>query len=348
MVVVDRGYLKIQRGWRAYAAQQMDCPLVQVESDVIVPAEEASPKEEYSAATFRPRVTRKLDRFLVPLQENHPVKGSLSLDFDSFDISDLEKAIPRLPIDRGVKRVSYFQGGTSQARSYLQAFLQEKIDDYPGLRNDPTRDTLSHMSPYLHFGQISPLFIALEALETISPGREAFLEELIVRRELSMNFVLYNENCDSFAGVPEWAQKKLRAHQKDGRPYLYNLEELEKAKTHDPYWNAAQEEMVITGKMHGYMRMYWGKKILEWSRTPEDAFRTAIYLNNKYELDGRDPNGFTGVAWCFGKHDRPWGERPIFGNIRYMNDKGLKRKFDADGYVKKIQGLNRAGEIRIN
>jgi deoxyribodipyrimidine photo-lyase len=162
-----------------------------------------------------------------------------------------------------------------------------------------------------------------------------------------MNFVLYNQNYDSFAGVPEWAQKNLRGHQKDGRPYLYNLEELEKAKTHDPYWNAAQKEMVITGKMHGYMRMYWGKKILEWSRTPEDGFRTAIYLNDKYELDGRDANGFTGVAWCFGKHDRPWVQRPIFGNIRYMNDKGLKRKFDADGYVKKIQGLNGAGEIRI-
>ncbi len=348
MVVVDRGYLRIQRGWRAYAAQQMDCPLIQVESDVIVPAEEAPPKEEYSAATFRPKVTKKLDRFLVPLKENHPVKGSLSLDFDSFDISGLEKAISMLPIDRSVKRVSYFQGGTSQARSHLQAFLQAKIDDYPEFRNDPTRDTLSHMSPYLHLGQISPLFITLKALETESPGREAFLEELNVRRELSMNFILYNQNYDSFVGVPEWAQNNLRAHQKDGRPYLYNLEELEKAKTYNPYWNAAQKEMVITGKTHGYMRMYWGKKILEWSRTSEDAFRTVIYLNNKYELDGRDPNGFSGVAWCFGKHDRPWGERPIFGNIRYMNDKGLKRKFDADEYVKKIQGLNRVGEIRIN
>jgi deoxyribodipyrimidine photo-lyase len=347
MVVVDRGYLKIQRGWRASAAKQMDCPLIQVESDVIVPAEEASPKEEYSAATFRPKVTRKLDRFLVPLKENLPIKDSLSLGFDSFDISDPEKAISRLPIDRSVERVSYFQGGTSQATSHLHAFLHEKIDRYPEFRNDPNLDYLSHLSPYLHFGQISPLFIALKALETESPGREAFLEELIVRRELSMNFVLYNQNYDSFAGVPEWAQKNLRGHQKDGRPYLYNLEELEKAKTHDPYWNAAQKEMVITGKMHGYMRMYWGKKILEWSRTPEDGFRTAIYLNDKYELDGRDANGFTGVAWCFGKHDRPWVQRPIFGNIRYMNDKGLKRKFDADGYVKKIQGLNGAGEIRI-
>jgi deoxyribodipyrimidine photo-lyase len=198
------------------------------------------------------------------------------------------------------------------------------------------------MSPYLHFGQISPLFIALEVKKTKSPGIEAFLEELIVRRELSMNFVFYNENYDSFEAIPEWAKKTLKTHQKDKKPYVYTLEELEKAATHDPYWNATQKEMVIQGKMHGYMRMYWGKKILEWSKTPEEAFRNTLYLNNKYELDGRDPNGFTGVAWCFGKHDRPWGERPIFGNVRYMNDKGLKRKFDADEYVKMIKNLDKS------
>ena len=348
MVVVDRGYLKIQRGWRAYAAQQVHCPFIQVESDVIVPAEEASPKEEYSAATFRPKVRRKLDRFLVPLRENHPVKGSLSFDFDSFDISEVGKAVAQLRIDRSVGRVKDLVGGKSQARGHLRLFLQEKLDGYPELRNDPTRDSLSQMSPYLHFGQISPLFIALQVMETQSPGREAFLEELIVRRELSMNFVLYNSQYDSHEGLPEWARKTLSEHQGDRRSSLYDPEALEHASTHDPYWNSAQNEMVLTGKMHGYMRMYWGKKILEWSRSPEDAFRIALYLNNKYELDGRDPNGFTGVAWCFGKHDRPWGERQIFGKVRYMNDKGLKRKFDADGYVKKIQGLNRVGEIRIH
>ena len=196
------------------------------------------------------------------------------------------------------------------------------------------------MSPYLHFGQISPLFIALKASETKSPGTEAFLEELIVRRELSMNFVFYNEKYDSLEAIPEWAKKTLGSHKKDKRQYTNTLEELESAKTHDPYWNAAQKEMVVRGKMHGYMRMYWGKKIIEWSKTPEEAFLIALYLNNKYELDGRDPNGFTGVAWCFGKHDRPWGERPIFGNVRYMNDKGLKRKFDTDGYVKMMDKLN--------
>jgi len=342
LTVVDRGYLRIQRAWRDDASQRMESSLFQVESDVIVPVEETSPKEEYAAATIRSKIKRKLDAFLVPLKEHEPLIDSLSLDFDSFDIDDLEKAISKFRIDRSVKRVDSFHGGTKEAKRRLKIFLDGKLDRFPELRNDPTLDYVSHMSPYLHFGQISPLYIALEVSKTGSPGIEAFLEELIIRRELSMNFVFYNEAYDSFAAVPDWAKKTLGARERDKRIYLYSLKELERAKTHDPYWNAAQKEMVHRGKMHGYMRMYWGKKILEWTRTPEEAFRNALYLNNRYELDGRDPNGFTGVAWCFGKHDRPWGERPIFGNVRYMNDKGLKRKFDADGYVKMIDASDTA------
>jgi deoxyribodipyrimidine photo-lyase len=336
LVVVDRGYLRIQKQWRGLVAERIDCPLIQVESDVIVPVEETSPKEEYAAATIRSKIHKKLDDFLVPMKHGVPAVKALSLDFDSFDISDVGKALSKLPIDRSVKRASLFQGGTIEARKRLKVFLEEKLDRFAELRNDPTLDYVSHLSPYLHFGQIAPLFIALKASETKSPGREAFLEELIVRRELSMNFVFYNEKYDSYEAVPQWARMTLKAHQKDKRQYIYSLEELEAAQTHDPYWNAAQKEMVIKGKMHGYMRMYWGKKIIEWSQTPEEAFRIALYLNNKYELDGREPNGFAGVAWCFGKHDRPWGGRPIFGNVRYMNDKGLKRKFDADEYVHRM------------
>jgi deoxyribodipyrimidine photo-lyase len=339
LAVVDRGYLRIQKEWRNSAASRMDCPLIQIESDVMVPVEETSSKEEYAAATLRPKINMKLNHFLVPLKQTDPVVDSLSLEFDSFDIEDIGETISKLRIDRSVKKVSSFHGGTKEAKRHLQVFLEERLDQFPELRNNPTLDYLSHLGPYLHFGQISPLFIALKALETKSPGTEAFLEELIVRRELSMNFVFYNEKYDSFDALPEWTKKTLRAHKKDKRQYTYTLEELESAKTHDPYWNAAQKEMVIKGKMHGYMRMYWGKKIIEWTKTPEEAYRIALYLNNKYELDGRDPNGFAGVAWCFGKHDRPWGERPIFGNVRYMNDKGLKRKFDADEYVKMMSQL---------
>jgi deoxyribodipyrimidine photo-lyase len=341
LVVVDRGYLRIQKEWRSEAARQLNCPLIQVESDVVVPVEEASLKEEYAAATLRPKLRKRLDRFLVPLKVRDPVADSLSLRIKSFDLEDLDESLSKLGIDRSVKRVNGLRGGTGEAKRHLKIFSEEKLDRYPELRNDPTLDGLSRMSPYLHFGQISPLYIALKVMERKSPGQEAFLEELIIRRELSMNFTFYNERYDSFDSVPKWAKQSLSTHRKDKRDYLYTLEELESAQTHDPYWNAAQREMVLRGKMHGYMRMYWGKKILEWSKAPDEAFQNALCLNNKYELDGRDPNGFAGVAWCFGKHDRPWGERPVFGNIRYMNDKGLLRKFDADRYAKMIANLGK-------
>ncbi len=340
LVIVDRGYLRIQRQWRKFAATRLDCPLIQVESDAIVPIEEVSSKEEYSAATIRPKILRKLSRFLAPLEEREPLVSSLSMDFNTFEIEDTEKALSKLHIDRSVKRVHSFRGGAQEALRNLEVFIQEKLDRYSEMRNDPTQNGLSHMSPYLHFGQISPLYIALKVKQTESSGVEAFLEELMVRRELSLNFVFYNDHYDSFEGLPQWAQKTLKDHQRDRRPYLYSMEELEHGETHDPYWNAAQKEMRITGKMHGYMRMYWGKKILEWTKKPEEAYRIALSLNNKYELDGRDPNGFAGVAWCFGKHDRPWPERPIFGTVRYMNDRGLKRKFDADEYVRKVKKIS--------
>jgi deoxyribodipyrimidine photo-lyase len=339
LAVVDRGYLKIQRAWRCKAAGEMECPLVQVESDAVVPVEEASPKEEYSAATIRKKIHGKLKDYLVPLKEHKPLKDSsaLSLDLETLELADLDNVLARLEIKRDVKKTDSFIGGASQARKRLQAFIKDKLDHFSDLRNIPTADYLSHMSPYLHFGQISPLAIALEVSGTASPGKESYLEELIVRRELSLNFIRYNERYDSFEGLPSWAQKTLKLHETDPRQTVYAREELEAAGTHDPYWNAAQFEMTLCGKMHGYMRMYWGKKIIEWSPTPEEAFATALYLNNKFELDGRDPNGYAGVAWCFGKHDRPWQERKIFGNVRYMNDRGLLRKFDADRYVKMIE-----------
>jgi deoxyribodipyrimidine photo-lyase len=218
----------------------------------------------------------------------------------------------------------------------LTEFIKKKLDLYPVKRNDPNQDVTSHMSPYLHFGQISPLYIALRVIDSNSKGKEAYLEELIVRRELSHNYVFYNNKYDKYVSLPPWAKNTLNFHGRDKREYIYSLKDFEGAKTHDVYWNAAQKEMVLTGKMHGYMRMYWGKKILEWTKSPPEGFKIALYLNNKYELDGRDPNGYAGVAWCFGKHDRAWSERRVFGKIRYMNAAGLKRKFNADKYVCKI------------
>jgi len=337
LAVVDRGYLRIQKAWRRDGAAAMDCPLLQVESDVVVPVKEASPKEEYSAATIRKKLRRKLTSYLVPLKEARPLADSLALDFESFPVEDVEQALSHLEVDRSVQPVPVLRGGSEEAGRHLEIFLDEKLEHYDEFRNDPTRSYLSLMSPYLHFGQISPLHIALRISGSGAADAEAYLEELIVRRELGINFVFYNDRYDTFASLPDWAIGSLKAHGQDPRPYRYSRREFEEGNTHDPYWNAAQREMVLRGKMHGYMRMYWGKKILEWSSTPEEAYQTAIYLNNKYELDGRDPSGFMGVAWCFGKHDRPWGERPIFGNIRYMNAGGLKRKFDADGYVQLVR-----------
>lgn len=339
LVVVDRGYLRIQRRWRKRLAERAKCPVIQVESDVVVPIEEVSDKEEYAARTIRPRIKRLVADYLEPLVETEPAVASLDIEAESLDIEDIDGVLNGLGVDDSVTKVEDFQGGTSFAKRRFEHFLENKLDVYHEYRNDPNRDALSGMSPYLHFGQISPLYLALLASEQPGPGADAFLEELIVRRELSCNYTYYNPNYDQFEGLPQWSKMALEDHQSDPRPHLYSLEKLEGARTHDPYWNAAQEEMLLTGKMHGYLRMYWGKKILEWSKDPGEAFDRAIYLNDKYELDGRDPNSYAGVAWCFGKHDRPWSRRPVFGTVRSMTSGGLRRKFDPDAYVEKIKSL---------
>ncbi len=336
LLVIDRGYLRIQKQWRRYVAVHVDCPVVQVESDVVVPVETVSPKEEYAAATIRAKIHRNLDAFLKPLNETVLKTSSLSMDIDSVDISQIDQFLTGCSLDTSVAPVKDYQGGTSQAKIFLRQFIDHKLEHFDDLRNDPTQDMLSNMSPYLHFGQISPLYIALQVSQHQGAAVNSYLEELIVRRELSMNFVNYNPGYDSIEALPQWAHKTLFEHANDPRDYLYTLEQFEQAQTHDPYWNAAQMQMVRTGKMHGYMRMYWGKKIIEWSESPRQAYDIALYLNDKYELDGRDPNGFTGILWCFGKHDRAWKERSVFGKIRYMNAAGLCRKFDADKYVLNI------------
>lgn len=345
LVVTDRGYLRIQDGWRDQVADELECPLIQVETNVVVPVSAASPKEEWSAATFRTKITPQIERFLVPLEQKRPARSSLGVDPGS------KKELPAESLLAGVLRDTPpsssslqpdplpWSGGENAAIEQLTGFIRRDLDRFPAGRNDPNAGALSCMSPYLHFGQISPVFIAQKVLASKSPAAGTYLEELIVRRELAMNFVHYNPNYDDYSGLPDWAKKTLTRHSADLREYSYRLDEFESAKTHDPSWNAAQREMVLTGKMHGYMRMYWGKKILEWSETPEEAYRTALSLNNQYELDGRDPNGYAGVAWCFGKHDRAWQERPVFGKIRYMNAAGLKRKFDVGRYVTRIEAL---------
>jgi deoxyribodipyrimidine photo-lyase len=342
LLVTDRGYLVHQRSWRATVADRAACPVRQVEGDLVVPIEEASGKSEWTAATLRRKIHRIWDQFLVFGDPSKaPRKDSLSIRISGAIRPDHELT-GRLDVDRSVQPVSQFKGGSGQALSMLERFSKDSLKHYHSLRNDPGQDHQSHLSPYLHFGQISPLTIALRIKATRgvpAEAKDAFLEELIVRRELAFNFVYYEEQYDGYASLPEWAKATLYAHRKDKRPYLYSREQLDSAATHDPYWNAAMEEMRLTGKMHGYMRMYWGKKILEWSESPEQAFDTVLHLNNRYFLDGRDPNSYAGIAWCFGKHDRPWAEQPIFGKVRYMVDTGLRRKFDMDSYLRRINTL---------
>jgi deoxyribodipyrimidine photo-lyase len=342
LLVTDRGYLAHQRRWRANVAQRAPCPVRQVEGDLVLPVEEVSDKSEWSAATIRRKIHRIRDRYLAagdPLYS--PRKDSLGIRIDGA-LQPGQDLIGKLNIDRSVQPVAQFKGGSNRAFERLEQFCRNSLRYYHSLRNDPAQEHQSNLSPYLHFGQISPLTVALAVRAVRGAPREAkdaFLEELIVRRELAFNFVYYDQHYGSYACLPEWAKRTLEEHRKDSRPYLYGREQLEGANTHDPYWNAAMEEMRLTAKMHGYMRMYWGKKILEWSESPEQAYQTALHLNNRYFLDGRDPNSYAGVAWCFGKHDRPWAERPIFGKIRYMAASGLRRKFDMDGYLRRVNAL---------
>ena len=343
LIVCDVGHLRHQRAWRRSVAAAAGCQVLAVETDLVVPLATASDKLEVAARTLRPKLHRQLDRFLVPLEEQEPVRSSLDLelpgDADPRAVDDL---LASLRIDRSVGRVRRFRGGLAEARRRLARFVAQALPGYGAGRSDPAAPRCSELSPYLHFGQIAPLEVALAVRQAAAAAREdraSFLEELIVRRELAHNFVAHCQDYDGYAGVPEWARRTLAAHAGDVRAHLYDEAALVEGRTHDRYWNAAMREMRETGYMHNYMRMYWGKKILEWSRSPEEALATALRLNNRYFLDGRDANSYTGVAWCFGRHDRPWAERPIFGTVRYMNAAGLERKFAIDAYVRWTETL---------
>jgi deoxyribodipyrimidine photo-lyase len=334
LVVTDRGYTRIQKKWRSNAAGRIKCLLTQVESDVIIPVESASPKEEYAAATIRSKILGQLLPYLKPVKKG--VLRNRTCAARGIDLKDVEGVLRGFDCDKSIGKAAGFAGGTSKARTLLKKFLGKDVKRYQMDHSDPALNCESDLSPYLHFGQISPLYAALEALKTGEKINGPFLEQLIIRRELAVNFVNYDPDYDSIACLPNWAKLTLTDHENDKREFVYSMDELEKAATHDPYWNAAQTQMARTGKMHNYMRMYWGKKVIEWSKTLEKAYKTLIYLNDKYELDGRDPNGYAGIAWCFGKHDRAWTERAIFGKIRYMNAKGLERKFDMNKYLDQV------------
>jgi len=343
IIVCDRGYLRHQRDWRSSISRKATCPVVQVEGDVVVPVDQVTQRAEFAARTIRPKLLAHRDDYLTASRRSTLKRSMKRDDFTGdFDPLDTRATLDSLDIDRSVCAVARFKGGTSEARKHLARFVNRGLVEYSDARNDPSDPRSSGLSPYLHFGQISPVEAALKVARAGAcsrADREAFLEQLVVRRELSINYVLHQPRYDRFSALPEWARRTLRDHADDERPYRYTLRRLEAADTHDAYWNAAMKEMLKTGYMHNYMRMYWGKKVIEWSQTPERAYRVILGLNNKYFIDGRDPNSYTSVAWLFGLHDRPWTERAVFGKIRYMNAAGLERKFDIQRYVEWVENL---------
>jgi deoxyribodipyrimidine photo-lyase len=334
LVVGDENPMREPESWRRSAAKKLSLPLWTVDADVIVPSKLLE-KAQYSAHIIRPRLQAQLGRFLVP-QNNTKAKvtwkrpeGLQSLDSE-FNITQ------NWPLDSSVGPVSGFRGGTNEALRLLEEFIKQGLPTYGAKRNKPEVNGTSRLSPYLHFGHISPLTVALavEKADTPMADKEAFLNQLITWRELAVNFVRFNPNYDNFECAEPWAHRTLASHAKDNRPVLYVEKQMEHAETHDPLWNAAQIQMVTTGWMHNYLRMYWAKKILEWSPSPAQAYHIAVRLNDKYELDGRDPNGFAGIAWSIvGKFDRPWFERSIFGQIRYMSGGSTGKKFDSKKYI---------------
>ena len=334
LLIMDRGYLRIQREWRKSVQKQIICPSRIIDTDTIVPVIAVTDRAEIAARTIRPKLKKLLPEYFREIPELNLHSESQNVIISREDKLPNQEVLDS--ITRESRREPTFRGGYSFAKISLSHFISEKLALYADHSSDPSSNICSHLSPYLHFGQISALEITLEIMAASAPqaSKDAFLEQLIIRRELAVNFVWNTPGYDEYVhAVPEWAQSTLDLHKHDPRQYNYDLEELQNAATHDIYWNAAQQEMCKTGFMHNYMRMYWAKKIIEWTISPQTAYQWMCYLNNKYLLDGRDANSYTGIAWCFGRHDHPWKEREIFGKVRYMNAKGLQRKFKIQKYV---------------
>ncbi|MGC9293294.1 MAG: deoxyribodipyrimidine photo-lyase [Acidobacteriaceae bacterium] len=351
LLVGDENPCRAPEHWRQVVAKRVKVPFWTVDADVIVPSK-LFPKAQYGAYILRPRLYKELPNYLHPLKNpkadhawerpkglaSFPVQGDITAGWKKFD--------------RSVQPVEAFRGGPHAARQRLQYFVRHLLAGYDGQRNHPEVDGTSRLSPYLHFGHIGPLEIALavDAAARKNPAlakaRDAFFNELIVWRELAVNFVRTAPDYDSVECAENWARQTLAEHARDPRDWTYTLEQMERGETHDELWNAAQKQMVHFGWMHNYLRMYWAKKILEWSPGPAQAFQYAVALNDRYELDGRDPNGYAGIAWAIvGKHDRPWFDRPIFGKVRYMSGASTGKKFQSKEYIQRVRMGAATGQL---
>lgn len=345
-LVCDFSPLRVPLGWSCEIAYALDgdkseIPVIQVDAHNIVPVWVASNKLEYGARTLRSKLDKLLPRYLkddmvsIAHNSDYSRKGDI---LASCDPVDWDKAMTTVEVDRTVKDVKWLKPGTAGGWSTLNDFCEKRLKVYADKRNDPNIHAASEMSPYFHFGQFSVqrAILHVKSLRTHNSSAASFQEEAVVRRELSDNFCFYNPKYDSLDGCYDWALNSLKDHWNDKREYLYSQSQLDKAQTHDDLWNAAQIQLTTHGKMHGFLRMYWAKKILEWTENPSEALRIALYLNDRYSLDGNDPNGYVGCMWSIGGiHDQGWAERAIFGKIRYMNYKGCERKFKVKEFVAK-------------
>lgn len=338
LIVTDDFPCFIIPAHNAAIVKKAEIPVFAVDSNGIVPLSRFD-KEEYAAYTIRPKIKKMLGDYLKPFEEEKIIARADDLKIDCPDTQvsekNIEKLVAECAIDHAVKASTVYHGGTANGRKRLKKFIAEILPDYDAGRNKPEKDGSSRLSAYLHFGFLSPLEIALTVKDADAPqpSKDAYLEELIVRRELSYNFTRFNADFDSLKSLPEWVHKTMREHADDKRSPIYSLEELEAARTHDELWNAAQREMLLTGEIHNYVRMLWGKNVIGWTRSYEEAFETLVHLNNKYCLDGRNPNSYAGILWCFGKHDRPWMRRPVYGTMRYMTSGSTGKKFDSKKYI---------------
>ena len=339
-VVTDFSPLRRLRSRTEEMAASLSIPLVLIDAHNIVPMWVASDKLEYGARTIRPKISRLLPEYLIdfpPLVTSYP-----STAISNCPKVEWDEILSTLHCNRAVDLNEEIdcQPGAEEAQKMLKSFIESRLKDYGEKRNDPNCNAISHLSPYFNFGQLSVqrAVLTVRQAKKYPSSSDSFVEEAVVRRELSDNFCYYNLNYDNLNGAYPWARETLEKHANDAREFVYSFEQFEGALTHDKLWNAAQRQVVRTGKLHGFMRMYWAKKILEWSASHEEALSIAILLNDRYALDGTDPNGYVGVMWSIaGVHDQGWGERPVFGKIRFMNYAGCKRKFDVKAFEQKYK-----------
>jgi deoxyribodipyrimidine photo-lyase len=347
LVVTDRAYERHLVAWREALVEAVACPVIEVESDVVVPVEVTSDHREYAARTIRPKIRARLDDFVEELSTTSLDHALADAPPGDVDLGDVDAVLQQLGFEAIDDAHVFLRGGTSQARSRLRRFIDDSLAGYAERRPDPLHPKVSRLSPYLHFGQLSPIAVLLEVRAAGAPQADvdAFTEELVVRRELAANYVRYEPDYDAYRALPDWARKTLDEHRRDEREHHYSATELEEGRTHDQAWNAAMAELRATGYLHNHLRMYWGKQVLRWASSPEHAFRTVLELNDRYSLDGRDPSSFANVAWVFGLHDQAFAERAVTGKTRPMTRSGLERKFDLPAWLADVR--SRLGDAAV-